>query len=96
MRRFARAAQGATSFAGSGRAVIVIVVAVVAWLGWGLASDFSRGWELAATAGAPILTLLMKVYRELKQDAKADDLKARATEVQDFLTRLSALKEASV
>src|SRR5205807_3653538 len=30
----------------------------------------------------PILTLLMKVYRELKQDAKADQLKARATEVQ--------------
>ena len=40
----------------------------------------------------PILTLLMKVYRELKQDAKADQLKARATEVQDILTRLSALK----
>ena len=81
MRRFARAAQGATSFAGSGRAVIVIVVAVVAWLGWGLASDFSRGWELAATAGAPILTLLMLVVLQHTENREAAATRLKLNEL---------------
>ena len=40
----------------------------------------------------PTLTLLMKVYGELGKKDRADQLKAQANEVQDILTRLSALK----
>src|SRR3954451_5366598 len=64
MRKFSRVAHGITSFAGSGRAVVVIVAPIVAWLVWGVLGDFSRSWELTATAGAPILTLLMLVVLE--------------------------------
>src|SRR5436309_11287602 len=81
MRRFARAAQGATSFAGSGRAVIVLVAVVVAWLGWGLASDFSRGWELMATAGAPILTLLMLVVLQHSENREAAATRLKLNEL---------------
>ena len=40
----------------------------------------------------PTLTLLMKVNGELGKNVQADQLKAQANEVQDILTRLSALK----
>src|SRR5438874_11245944 len=71
MRNFARAAHGITSFAGSAGAVLVLVVVIAAWLVWGFLADFGRGWELSATAGAPILTLLMLVVLQHAQNRES-------------------------
>src|SRR2546423_4487740 len=81
MRRFARAARDVTSFAGSGRAVILIAVAIVVWLAWGFAGDFSRAWELAATAGAPILTLLMLVVLQHTENREAAATRLKLNEL---------------
>ena len=81
MRKFARLAHGITAFAGSARAVILIVVAIAAWLVWGFLSDFSRGWELMATAGAPILTLLMLVVLQHSENREAAATRLKLNEL---------------
>jgi low affinity Fe/Cu permease len=81
MRKFSRAAHGITSFTGSGRAVIVIAAAIVAWLAWGVLGDFSRGWELAATAGAPILTLLMLVVLQHSENRESAATRLKLNEL---------------
>ena|SRR5438067_1310725 len=81
MRNFARAAHGITSFAGSAGAVLVLVVVIAAWLVWGFLADFSRGWELSATAGAPILTLLMLVVLQHAQNRESAATRLKLNEL---------------
>jgi low affinity Fe/Cu permease len=65
---FARAAHAVTLAAGSGAAVAGIVVVGLVWLGVGVATGFSRPWELCVTVGAPFLTLLLLVVVQHTQD----------------------------
>ncbi len=74
-------AQRLTAAAGSGSAVIAVVVAFVVWMVIGIATDFPRWWELGATAGVPFLTLLMLVtiqhtqnHDDLATQLKLDEL----------------------
>src|SRR5437588_5846472 len=85
MRLFSRLTRGATNFAGSARAVVVLVAVVVAWLVWGAASHFARPWELAMTAGAPVLTLVMLV---LLQHAENRDSRATHLKLNELLLAL--------
>ena|SRR5438270_6076801 len=81
MRRFARAAHGITAFAGSGRAVIAIVTAIAFWSAWGVLGDFGRAWELTATAGAPILTLLMLVVLQHSENRESAATRLKLNEL---------------
>jgi low affinity Fe/Cu permease len=65
---FARRAHAATIAAGSGGAVAGVVVAAFVWLALGLATGFSRPWELGITVGAPFLTLLLVVVVQHTQN----------------------------
>ena len=77
MRLFSKVTRGATNVAGSARAVLVLAVVIGAWLVWGVLTAFGRPWELAMTAGAPLLTLLMLVVLQHAEnrDSRATHLK---------------------
>jgi low affinity Fe/Cu permease len=65
---FARMAHSLTVAAGSGAALAGVVVIGVVWLGAGVATGFSRSWELCFTAGVPYLTLLLVVIVQHTQN----------------------------
>ncbi|MFL6145420.1 MAG: low affinity iron permease family protein [Labedaea sp.] len=54
-----RWAQGATSWAGSGWASVLVVVVVVAWLAAGVMLGFSEQWHRWLHTGAALVTLVM-------------------------------------
>ena len=61
--------------------MILILVAIVGWLIWGFAGDFSQAWELTATAGAPILTLLMLVVLQHSENREAAATRLKLNEL---------------
>ena len=65
---FARRAHAAAMAAGSGGAVAGIAAAAFVWLALGLATEFSRAWELGVTIGAPFLTLPLVVVVQHTQN----------------------------
>jgi low affinity Fe/Cu permease len=78
---FSRLAQRMTEWTGSGWAVAVVVTGSLAWTAVGLAVAFTRWWELSATVGLPVLTLLMLVlvqhtqnHNNLATQLKLDEL----------------------
>jgi low affinity Fe/Cu permease len=81
MRTFARVAHGITSFLGSGKAVIAIAMVVAGWLAWGFAGDFTRAWELTATAGAPVVTLFMLVVLQHAQNRESTATRLKLNEL---------------
>jgi low affinity Fe/Cu permease len=74
---FARGARHLTMLTGSPWSIVAIVVALGAWLAAGWALGFPRGWELGATAGLPVLTLVLLVVVQHTQnhDDRAIQLK---------------------
>lgn len=74
---FARVSNSTRDLAGSPHATIVLVVAVAVWLAVGPFVDYSRAWEMVATAGAPTvgLILILVLQHTQNRDAKATQLK---------------------
>ena len=66
--RFAAAAKSLARFAGSGCAMVATVTVVAVWVVVGLMTEMSRGWEVAMTAGVPILTLLLLIVVQHTQN----------------------------
>jgi low affinity Fe/Cu permease len=85
MQRFTRAAHYATGFAGSWMALAVLGVLVLGWLGAGVATGWSREWELVVTTGAPILTLVVVVILQHSQNRNA---RAMHLKLNELLTTL--------
>jgi low affinity Fe/Cu permease len=74
---FARLSNTARNVAGSPSFSGLLLLAVLIWLAIGPLTGFSRAWELAATAGAPIigLMLLVVIQHTQNRDDKAIQLK---------------------
>ena len=74
---FARMSNTTRDMTGSPRFTAVLLLLVVVWLAAGPVVGFSRAWELAATAGAPILALILLAMLQHTQnrDDKAIHLK---------------------
>ena len=65
---FAVAAKRMVRFAGSGWAIAVALAVVASWVAIGFALDFPRPWELAMTAGLPVLSLLLLIVVQHTQN----------------------------
>jgi low affinity Fe/Cu permease len=76
-RWFAVMAKTMVGFTGSGWAAGLIGAVVMAWIVAGCLLGFPRGWELAMTAGLPVLTLglLVVVQHTQNHDNLAMQLK---------------------
>lgn len=74
---FHRFAQAVRGMAGSPRTTALLACGLAAWVGIGPLVHFSRGWELTATAGAPIvaLILLLLIQHTQNRDDRATQLK---------------------
>ena len=67
-RRFTRAAQRITTWAGSALAAVEVMAALVAWVVIGFVTGFSRWWEVSATVGLSFVTLLMLILIQHTQN----------------------------
>jgi low affinity Fe/Cu permease len=67
-RRFAVFATALAHYAGSPWAVAVALGAVLAWVVIGAGLGFPRAWELAMTAGLPVVTLLLLIVVQHTQN----------------------------
>jgi low affinity Fe/Cu permease len=76
-RGFTHVVDRATVIAGSPWSIAALIALTAVWLVYGWAADFPRSWELVATAGVPIVTLLMVLVLQHSQnhEAKATQLK---------------------
>ncbi len=74
---FARLSHTVRDVAGSPKSSALLLVAVLCWLAVGPLVGFSKAWELSATAGAPIiaLMLLVSIQHTQNRDDKAIQLK---------------------
>jgi low affinity Fe/Cu permease len=74
---FARAARQITELTGSPWAVAAVAAGLGAWLVAGWALGFPRSWELVATVGLPVLTLMLLIVVQHTQnhDDRAIQLK---------------------
>jgi low affinity Fe/Cu permease len=83
---FGRVSDGSRDLTGSPRFAVALLLAIAGWLVAGPVVDYSRAWELAGTAGAPILALVLLVVSQHapNRDGMAIQLKLneviRATE----------------
>ncbi|MEA2717030.1 MAG: hypothetical protein QOI99_1347 [Actinomycetota bacterium] len=78
---FGRVSGGSRDLTGSPMFAAVLLVAVVAWLAAGPLVDFSRTWELMATAGAPILALVLLVVGQYTQNRDDTAIQLKLNEV---------------
>jgi low affinity Fe/Cu permease len=74
---------------GSGWSVVAVVIGLGAWLVAGWALGFPRSWELAATAGLPVLTLLLLVVVQHTQNHDDRAIQLKLDEVIRSLERAS-------
>jgi low affinity Fe/Cu permease len=74
---FTRVSNMVRDVAGSPRFSGLLLLVVLIWLAVGPLADFSKAWELSATAGAPIIALMLLVIIQHTQnrDDKAIQLK---------------------
>ena len=87
MERFSRLSHSATSFTGSWVALVALALVSGAWFLVGALVDWSRGWELVMTAGAPIATLVLVVILQHAQNRNARAVHVKLNEL------LTALQE---
>lgn len=75
--RFSRLSNATRDLAGSPVFTALLLLAVLLWLAAGPLVGYSRAWELSATAGAPIigLVLLVVIQHTQNRDDKAIHLK---------------------
>jgi low affinity Fe/Cu permease len=85
--RFDRLSHRATSFTGSWRALVALLVLTAAWLVAGQLLDWNRPWELIITTGAPIATLVLVVILQHAQNRNA---RAMHVKLNELLTALDA------
>lgn len=81
MQRFSRVAHKATRFTGSWLALVLLGLVTAGWIVSGAATGWGRGWELAVTAGAPILTLVLVVILQHAQNRNARALHLKLNEL---------------
>src|SRR3954449_12776303 len=81
MQLFTRLAHRITAVAGSLHGMVVLVVALAAWVIWGVAAHWNRPWELAVALGAPILTLFMLILLQHAQNREAQALQLKLNEL---------------
>ena len=86
---FARGARHLTMLTGSPWSIVAILVALGAWLAAGWALGFPRGWELGATAGLPVLTLVLLVVVQHTQNHDDRAIQLKLDEVIRALDRAS-------
>lgn len=84
---FGRVSRGTRRIAGSPKFTIAVLSAVVVWLVLGPVVGFVRSWELIATAGAPILGLLLVVVIQHTQNRDDRALQLKLDEVIRVLDR---------
>lgn len=65
---FARLSKAVRNVTGSPRSSGLLLLAVLVWLTIGPLVGFSKAWELAATAGAPIIALVLLVVIQHTQN----------------------------
>jgi low affinity Fe/Cu permease len=92
---FAVIAKRMARFTGSGWAVAMTLVIVLAWLAVGFAVDFSRGWELSMVVGVAILMLLLLIvvqhtqnHDNLAMQLKLDELIRAHGRTEDEMMRV--------
>lgn len=75
--RFAQMSNATRDLAGSPVFTVLLLLTVLIWLATGPLVEFSKAWELTATAGAPIigLILLVVIQHTQNRDDKAIHLK---------------------
>jgi low affinity Fe/Cu permease len=87
-----------TRWVGSPWAFVAVVLALVVWLVAGAVTDFSRGWELTATVGVPVLALLALVILQHTQNHDDQALHVKLDEIlraiEDADTRLVGVEDA--
>jgi low affinity Fe/Cu permease len=88
-RRFARAARRLTQLTGSPWAVVAVALGLAAWLLAGWALGFPRSWELVATVGLPVLTLMLLNVVQHTQNHDDQAIQLKLDEVIHALDRAS-------
>ena len=91
--RFAVGAKRLVGFTGSGWAVAATVALVALWLAVGVATEFSRGWELTMTAGVPIVTLLVLI---VVQHTQNHDNLAMQLKLDELIRALDGSEDAMI
>ena len=86
---FARAARHITMLTGSAWSVAAVAAGLAAWLAAGWALGFPRSWELVATAGLPVLTLVLLIVVQHTQNHDDRAIQLKIDEVIRALDRAS-------
>lgn len=76
-----RVSGGSRNLTGSPGFAAVLLLAILGWLAAGPIVDFSRAWELTATAGAPILALVLLVVGQRTQNRHGLAIQLKLNEV---------------
>lgn len=97
--RFALAARRISEATGSGAAAGLLLVAFVAWLLVGVATDYPRWWELVVTVGFPFLTLALLIVIQHTQTHANHAIHLKLDEIiaahDDASDEMVGLEEAS-
>lgn len=88
-KRFGRLARTVTHATGSWWAAAAVGIVIVGWIVVGRLVGFRKGWELSATAGVPLLTLLLLIVIQHTQNHNDRAIQLKLDEV------IRALGEAS-
>lgn len=76
-----RRSHSLTQFVGSPRALVATLGVVAIWLLVGAGTGFPRWWELAATIGLPVLTLLALIVLQHTQNHDDRALQVKLDEI---------------
>ena len=76
-------------FTGSGWSIVAVVIGLAGWLVAGWALGFPRSWELVATAGLPVLTLVLLIVVQHTQNHDDRAIQLKLDEVIRALDRAS-------
>jgi len=86
---FARAARHITLLTGSPWSVAAVAAGLAAWLVAGWALGFPRSWELVATVGLPVVTLVLLIVVQHTQNHDDRAIQLKLDEVIRALERAS-------
>ncbi len=78
---FGRVSGGSRDLTGSPKFAVILLLTIAGWLALGPVVDYSRTWELTATAGAPILALVLLVVGQHTQNRDDMAIQLKLNEV---------------
>ena len=78
---YGRVSGGSRHLTGSPQFAVLLLLAIVGWLAAGPLVDYSRAWEMTATAGAPILALVLLVVGQHNQNRDDMAIQLKLNEV---------------